>query len=217
MLLLLIRAYIPKEIQVIIEGFDFASYIYGYIPFKKLSIYSHFMSRFEFNLNNSSLEVVGMEYGSTIVNIFPLMIFTFIMILITLSIFPIRFLLSKCRECQRWSCLLKTLIWIFDKLYKTMIFGCFIRNTLEMSQFFIISSINEIYDSNTTNSNRFISFLFAICMLLFYLLIIGVVSYLALSSYRLNENEHNKLEEVFRGMKLEKSTNFMYQFFYLED
>ena len=89
-----------------------------------------------------------------------------------------------------------------------MIFGCFIRNTLEMSQFFIISSINEIYDSNTTNSNRFISFLFAICMLLFYLLIIGVVSYLALSSYRLNENEHNKLEEVFRGMKLEKKHKF---------
>ena len=101
LLLLLIRAFIPIDIQTIIEGFDFASYAYGYIPLKQLNIYSHLISRFEFDLDNSSLEVVGIKYCSTIANIFTILIFTFLIILFTLSIFPIRLLLSNLRECQR--------------------------------------------------------------------------------------------------------------------
>ena len=83
-------------------------------------------------------------------------------------------------------------------------FGYFIRNTLEISQFILISSINEIYCYNTSDSYRLISFIFSILMVLIYMAVISFVVYLIISSYRLYEDTHNKLEEVFRGLKQNK-------------
>ena len=85
-----------------------------------------------------------------------------------------------------------------------MIFGYFIRNSLEMSQFLLISSFNEIYYFNISDSYRLFSFLFSILIILLFVLMVGLVLYLTLSSYKINKNEHNKLEEFFRGLKLDK-------------
>ena len=92
LLLLLIRAFIPKDIQIIIEGFDFASYLYGFIPWNKIDIYPSFLYNFKFPLINSSLEVVGMQYGSTIANIFSILAWNFLMIVFTLIILLVKFL-----------------------------------------------------------------------------------------------------------------------------
>ena len=84
----------------------------------------------------------------------------------------------------------------------------FIRNTLELSQFILISSINEIYESNTEDSYRLISFVFSILMVLIFALMIGLIQYLTFSSYSLNENDHNKLEEFFRWLQFEGKHKF---------
>ena len=41
-------------------------------------------------------------------------------------------------------------------------------------------------------------------MILIFVFIVWLVLYLTISSYKLNENEHNKLEEFFRGLKQDK-------------
>ena len=46
-----------------------------------------------------------------------------------------------------------------------MTFGYFIRNLLEVFQFVLISSTNEIYLHKTLNTNRSISLTFAILMI----------------------------------------------------
>ena len=203
-MLLLIRAFIPKDIQIIIEGFDFASYLYGFIPWNKIDIYPSFLYNFKFPLINSSLEVVGMQYGSTIANIFSILAWNFLMIVFTLIILLVKFLSKIFWDNMRWSWMIKALNWIFDKLYRMLIFAYFIRNVLELSQFFLISSINEVYENNTTDIYRLISFIFSIIVIFLYISIIGVVLYLVLSSYKLSENKHNKLEEFFRGLKQER-------------
>ena len=84
----------------------------------------------------------------------------------------------------------------------------FIRNTLELSQFILISSINEIYERNTEDSYRLISFVFSTLMVILFVLMIGLIQYLTFSSYSLNENEHNKLEEFFRGLQFDGKHKF---------
>ena len=171
-------------------------------------MYPSFLNKFEFDLVNLSLEPLGINYGSTLVNTYPILAFTLFMIIFTFSTFIIKIISSKFRENERWSCMTKTTFWIADRLYRILTFGFFIRNTLELSQFTLISSINEIYESNTKDSYRLISFVFSILMVIFFVLMIGFVQYLTLSSYSLNENEHNKLEEFFRGLQFDGKHKF---------
>ena len=207
-LLLLTRAYIPNDVQVWIEGSIFASNIFEYFSIYKLSIYPSFLRKFEFNLTNQSLEPLGIHYDSTFANISSLLFCTYLMILTSLLIYYIRKLAYKFRESQRCSWGAKTQYWIVDKLYKLMVLGYFIRTGLQMSQFILISSFNEIYLRDTTDFYRLISFLFSMSMVLIFLLVVILVLYLTFSKYRLDEKEHNLLKEFFRGIQQNKRHRF---------
>ena len=197
LLLLLTRAYIPKDVQVIIEGSDFASNIYEYFPTSNSNLYPSFLRRFDFELTNQSLDPLNIKYDSTFANINSILAWSIFMIVFSVLVWFLGVFLSRIGETQRCSCLLKFLNWIVDKLYRMMIFGYFIRNALEMSQFILISAINEIYENNTSDSDRIISFLFSILVIIIFVLMVILVLYLTFLSYKLYENKHNKLEEFF--------------------
>ena len=205
---MLSRAYIPKDVQAWIEGSDFASNIYEYFSIYKLNIHPSFLRKFEFDLTNQSLEPLGMNYDSTFANISSVLVYTFLMILISLFVYFMKKLAYRCRESQRCSWGAKTQYWIVDKLYRMMVLGYFIRNGLEMSQFILISSVNEIYQWDTKDSYRLFSFIFSISMILIFVLVVILVLYLTFSAYRLNESEHNLLEEFFRGIQQNKRHKF---------
>ena len=205
---MLTRAYIPKDVQVWIEGSDFVLNIYDYFSIYKLDIHPSFLRKFEFDLKNQSLRSLGMNYESTFANTSSVLVYTFLMILISVFIYFIRKLVNRCRESRRCSWGAKTLYWIVDKLYRMMVLGYFIRNWLEMIQFILISSVNEIYQWDTMNSKRLISFIFSISMILIFVLVVILVLYLTFSTYRLNEKEHNLLEEFFRGIQQNKRHKF---------
>ena len=205
---MLTRAYIPKDVQVLIEGSNFASNIYEYFSIYKLNIDPSFLRKFEFDLTNQSLEPLGINYDSTFANTSSVLVLTFLMIPISLLIYFIRKLAFRCRENQRCSWGAKTQYWIVDKLYRMMVLAYFIRNGLEMSQFILISSVNEIYQWDTTDSYRLFSFVFSISMILIFVLVVILVLYLIFSAYRLNEREHNLLEEFFRGIQQNKRHKF---------
>ena len=205
---MLTRAYIPKDVQVLIEGFDFTSNIYDYFSIYKLDIHPSFLRKFEFDLTNQSLEPLGMNYDSTFANTSSVLVYTFLMIPICLFIYFIRKLTNRYRESLRCSWGTKTLYWMVDKFYRMMVLGYFIRNWLEMSQFILISSVNEIYQWNTTDLYRLLSFVFSISMILIFLQVIILILYLTFSKYKLNEREHNLLEEFFRGIQQNKRHKF---------
>ena len=207
-LLLLTRAYIPKDVQVWIEASDFASNIYEYFSIYKLNINPSFLIKFEFDLTNQSLEPLGINYDSTFANTSSVLVYTFLMIPISLLISFIRKLAYRCRESQRCSRCTKTQYWIVDRLYRMMVLGYFIRNGLEMSQFILISSVNEIYQWNTTDFYRLFSFIFSLSMILIFMLVAILILYVTFSAYRLNEREHNLLEEFFRGIQQNKRHKF---------
>ena len=182
--------------------------IYDYFSIYKLDINPSFLRKFEFELTNKSLEPLDINYDSTIANTSSVLVYTFIMILISLFIYFMKKLVLRWRESKRCSWCAKTQYWIVNKLYRMMVLGYFIRNGLEMSQFILISSVNEIYQWDTTDSYRLISFLYSISMILIFLLVVILVLYLTFSTYRLNEREHNLLDEFFRGIQQNKRHEF---------
>ena len=205
---MLTRAHIPKDVQAWIEGSDFALNIYDYVSINKLNINPSFLRKFEFNLTNQSLEPLGMNYDNTFANTSSVLFYTFLMIPISLFIYFIRKFANKCRESRRCFWGAKTLYWIVDKLYRMMVLGYFIRNWLEMSQFILISSVNEIYQWDITSFYRLLSLIFSISMILIFLQVVILVLYLTFSTYRLNEKEHNLLEEFFIGIQQNKKHKF---------
>ena len=90
-----------------------------------------------------------------------------------------------------------------DRALEFLMFGYYIRSILEINQFMLVSTINEIYFWNSSGTFRIISVSIAIIWLIVCLSIIGIVATLALSSYQIDENHHNKLEEFFVGIKSE--------------
>ena len=205
-LLLLTRAYIPNDVQVVIKGSDFALNIYEYFPIRKWNISPHFMESFEYDLTNSMLDPLGFDYDSTIANTYPSFISIFFSIILYFFIILIRWFLLKFRDSWNCAWFIKKLSYVFDKGFKMMTFGYFIRNGFELSQFILISSINEVYENNTSSSNRLISFIFAILMIILFLIFCMFAQYLIWISYKVEENRHNMFEEFFIGLKKTKKS-----------
>ena len=203
---MLTRAFIPIDIQAVITGTDFASNIYEYIPLEKLNIYPDFLSGFEFNLSNSMLDPFGINYESTIVNSYSIFASLVFMIILHLCIILLKWLFSKWKESR--NCCYKFLNRAIEKFLIIMTFGYYIRNALEISQFILISSVNEIHESNTSETLRLTSFIFAIIMVISYFAILGIINYLIFTNYKIDENAHNKLEEFFGWLQENKKSRF---------
>ena len=115
-----------------------------------------------------------------------------------------RSFLPRIRENTNW--LIKVAIWTINMIFNILTFSFYIRNVLEMSQFVLISSTNEIFNFNIKNHMRLISFIYAILVIWVYIFLFVLIQYLIFSSYRLNENQHNRLGEFFSGLKEDKKS-----------
>ena len=197
---------IPSDIQKIITGSDFSLNIFDYIPFKNLSIYPTFLTEFEYSPSNSELESFRINYESTIDNSYSFFLWLFIIVFLHFIIYVLWVLFSKLKNKN--SCIIKVINWWLTKIFYTLTFGYYIRSFLEISQYILISSISEIYNSNTADISRSISFSFACLMIIFYIILIWTVNYLIFSNYIQDEKELNKLEEFFNCLQENKKWRF---------
>ena len=156
-LLLLTRAFIPEDVQTIIKGWDFVSNIYEYIPFRNFSISSKFLHNFEFNLTNSMIDPLKISYDSSIANTYSIILSFIATIMFYIWICLMKLWSKSWRDSQNW--IIKFVSWLIMKIFIMMTFSYFIRNMLEILQFVLISSINEIYEYDTSSSLRLTSFI----------------------------------------------------------
>ena len=205
-LLLITRSYIPEDIKSFITGLDYALNIYEYISLRKLGIYPSLLNGFDNNSTNSLLDPLKIQYDSTVANTYTIFGFLCCMIIFHIFISILRWILSKFLCNESWSWLSKLIKWIVEKIFNFMTFSFYIRNTLELSQFILVSSTNEIYQIKTSNPYQIASYIFSILMIVLYLMIITSTVYLALSSYKLEKEKHNKLGELFTDLKNSKKS-----------
>lgn len=86
-------------------------------------------------------------------------------------------------------------------MYIALTFAFYVRTALEVFQFATVSSINEIRQFDTHSSQRVTSLACAFVVLAACVLIVVFAGYVSLSNYTLFVNRHNKLGQLFVGLK----------------
>ena len=87
-------------------------------------------------------------------------------------------------------------------------YGLYIRLFLELFQLFLVSGINEVYYIDVSDKYRIISFAFAVAILIIWFWFTLFVVFFSISSYIAIEGQHNKLNEFFSGLKINKRHRF---------
>ena len=207
-LLLLTRAYIPDDVKLVITGLKFALNLPFYFSFSKISTYNSIIDNFNFELSNYSLSYVGVSSDSSVYNIAPFIATLLIVIVLHLLVIIFMKLFTVCSADWVWYWLVKIMKWITEKLYNILTFGYYIRAALEINQYLLICSVYETYLFDTSQSFRIVSLAFAMLVLIGWILIEVFAFCLSTSSYAIDEDKHNKLGELFSGLKMDKRFKF---------
>ena len=200
-LLLLTQGFIPDAIQTVISGPDFAVNPFESISFLQTNNYGSWTDKLKFNLNESSLAALNIESISTIYNLISFFATLAYAAFVHFTFYMLKIIVNKSKYDGKWARLVKGLL---TKAFEIMTFGYYIRLLMEMNEYIVVSSINEVYVFNTGETLQILSAIFALLAMIGSVVWIAICIALSLSSYEIVEGEHNKLEEFFEGMKLQK-------------
>ena len=206
LLLLLTRAFIPLDVQNVILGAKFSLNIASYFDFYKIELIGSIVREFNFKLSNQSLDLLGIKSDSSIYNISPVIILALLIIPIHLLILLLYQLMPTEVSEGRWKWVKRISIKFVNKLFIILTFGWYIRYIFEINQYVLISWINEVYNFTTSDPKRIASLLFSIFVFWMCLCLIICVSLLSISSYEVIKNKHNKVGEIFSGVKMMKKS-----------
>ena len=204
MLLLLTGVFIHADVKAVITGVKVLSNPFEYITYTDIGFYNSFINNFKFSLNNTLLESLGIKSTSSIYNtssLFVTIIFTWTAHLLIIFLLKLLGRWENRRICQK---LITTSKWIVQMIYRILTFGFYIRIMLIMNQYLLVSSINEIYQFDTSQSYKIGSIWDAFVVLIVCILMMLLVSCLSISSYTTSKDYHNKLGEFFIGMNMTK-------------
>ena len=206
--LLLTRASIPINIQNIIIGNKFSLNIASFIPFPNIEFLNSIINEFNFNLSNQSLELLNIKSDSSIFNLYSAITLVIMIIPFHLLIVLLSKLMPISEFNGRWKWIKKRTSNLINKLFIALTFSWYIRYILQTNQYAIVSCVYEIYNLNFTDSDRIYSLVFAILTLWICFLLIIFILFLSFSSYEVSKENHNKLGEIFSGVKLHKHNKF---------
>ena len=174
------------------------------IPF-----YKPFVENFNFQVSNSDFGDFSLKSNSSLYNTISLFATFILTILFHIFLRLLKNLLDRCGPWKSvWWCPLRLTRWIIDKVVIMLTYGLYIRFILQSIQFWIVSSIYEIYIFNFSQKYYIISSTFAVFLLLGIFALIGVIIYLSLSAYFVYEEFHNKIGEFFVGIQMDRKYKF---------
>ena len=203
-LLFLTRAFIPLDVEQVIQGEKIVINFPRFIGFQSVDWYQSLMDKFDFGLTDSRYQLLDINSDSIILNTSPV----FLVIALTIPLHLWIFLISKwpfpISSENKWFWVISKIKLIITKIFLTMTLGWYIRYILEMNQYILISSVYEIYSFNASSTLRIVSFALSNWTLIFLFLLILFVFYLSCSSYELVEDKHNTFGEFFSGVEMQK-------------
>ena len=207
-LLFLTRAFIPDQIKNVIIGMDFWLNPFDTIPLFNPKFYGELLSKLYFKVDNPELSNFKINSASTIYNAFSIISWFIFTAILHIIFYVLHRSSSSWRIEGRWAKLKRLLKYIFKKIFEILTFAIYIRYILELSQFFMVSSISEIYSFDTSGYLKIISVVFAIIVLAFFAIVTVFLFLFAFSSYKEIEGEHNKLSELISGLKPNRKERF---------
>ena len=160
------------------------------------------MNNFDFELlSEQRFSNIGIDSESSIFNLYSFLVIHCLIIMLHISIHFLRYLMSKIDMHLDWLWWIKLLKLLVNKTFNLLTFGFYIRSVMEMVQFITICSILEVYIWKTESDLRIVSLGFALLILCAFIWFILANAYFACSSYKLEENKHNKFGEFIQNLK----------------
>ena len=206
-LILLTRATIPIDVQNVITGSKFTLNIASYIFNPRYEFLSSTIGQFDFSLSDNTFNQLSINSESSLFNFFPIIILVFIMVLLHLLVL-ILYKLMPIDDSEEWKWNWMLLVKVINKLFVIMTYGWYIRYIFQTNQYILISWIYEIYHFQVSDIKKIASLSFAILILCLCILLIAFVFWLSLSSYEVSKDNHNKIGEIFRDIKMQKISKF---------
>ena len=211
-LLLLTRAHILEDVRNVIIGSNILFNPSGLIPFQKMEIYNSILEDFNFELSDSSYELLELESDSTVYNSSSFFTMIGMFFIANLIIIGLNKMFKSWETSMKWKFFIEKILRILNRVIQIMTYGYYIRFILQSNQFLLISSMHEIWTFNTTNTVRILSYIFAWLVLFACFSLIVLVAYLSLSSYEVKEDSHNKIGEFFLEVSMKKKAKLYIAF-----
>ena len=160
--LILTNAFLPEAVVNVILGSKFALVISDQIPVKKVKTSQSILNVFNSNQVSSALSEIGVESGSSIVNLYSFFcslctaFFVHLIVKCILKCIP-----NSKHEGNR--CTLSALFYrLVRSIIKIMTLGYYIRLILETQQFMILSAISEVNRLEVTSAANIASFILSV-------------------------------------------------------
>ena len=206
MLLLLTGAFFPKEIANFFAGIKQVSFNFSFLPNSNYDSSSIIDNWFNFDINNNYLEIIGMNSGSTIVNLRKL-----VSVIISTIILQLIFCIFY-RLTLSWRSKSKKLTVIMNAGIKFFTIWIYLRLFLQSNQFILICSVYEVNLFKFNSAGRAISFSVAIAMFLFSIkaIILSILKVYHVKGKETLDQQHNKIfQELFSGLKETKAAKYL--------
>ena len=200
--------YLPLDVINFIIGSKIAMFPYDYIPFKKSSYSESINDLFDSEQNDEILSKIGLDSASSFVNNYSLLSSLLSAVLFHLFVFVAMLLLNKWEVEGKWAKPFKALRWLTQKLFTILTFGYYIRTVIESYQFLLIWSVSEINSFNVKSSSHISSLVVAFLFLIVWLVFAVIAFVLSSAPSPKSNNEHNKLSELYAGLKITVWTRF---------
>ena len=201
MLLMLTGAYLTNDIVKFITGMDFTLMSFQFLNAKEISILKPIIDYLHYKQKDESLNEIGIESSSTLINDLSLILAAILLFFIVLAIRLIKFLVCERKKikkniakwCWKW---LRTRV---SNLIQFFGIPIYVRLFLESYQFILLSCASEIEMFNTNPKSKMVSLDIALFVLILALVVIFLISGYILWSNPKNPKTH--LSELFSGLK----------------
>ena len=203
-LLLLTKSHTPLDVVETITGAKFALNPISILHLQDAEEYKSVFQGIYFDLTYPEFRWLDIKSESTLYNILPLLIFISLTVIVFMLISFLNWLFERLRIQNKWSRIVRVFKWLDNIKIKIFKVSMYIRLTLMMNLYILISITNEINTFNLSNSLRIISLLFTIWLMFCLLFLIGVTLSLALTSDYTRRGVKILCEEFFTGLKQQK-------------
>ena len=203
-LLLLTRAFIPRDVNIVITGSNIIFNPPELASLKNIKLYNTIVSGFDYGLSNNLVEPLNIKSDSSVYNASSFLTILLIFLIAHYLLVLLNKLLNKYTFEGKLKLVADLAKFVIEKILKIMTYAYYIRYFLGMHQFLLIASMYELYNNDTSQDIKQLSYFFALALFSFCTFLITLVGYLSLSSYQVVEGQHSKIGELFAGVKMDK-------------
>ena len=186
-LLLITNIYLPNEVINTITQSNFFVFPFNFFKIKHIGSIDLGIDNFDIELKNTNIKYFGINSESTLFNIYPFLVSLLVIICLHAIVYWIQKHVLRCKADGRWSKLISVMKYIFNRLYFALTYGYYIRTILEINQYMIVSSINEIQEFDVSSGIKITSIIVSFLILAMWVSLILLVLGLTLkTNFKLN-------------------------------